>query len=312
MESEVSRLVVIDGSNLFWRAYHGLFKQNLHKHGQDTWGVYGTVNSVAQTVRRLNPTHLIVIFDLGKSEYRLRIWPKYKAGRPQTEVVDYDEAHTQMGQVVALLPKFGVTVWREEGVEADDIIATVVGKYRFDIDEVVVVSGDKDMKQLIDSNVTLYQPSLGQRPEKWWTEATILEEYGLPVSKLIEVWALCGDQVDNVPGVPGIGEKTALKLIHKYGDLSHVALSDEKKVQGYRHDIKMSHELVTLYPELSSLPLTLDDIAFKPVRPSDDSAEILSESLTSLGFATLSSRFNQGTLWKERGVRLRDLRTKRQ
>lgn len=310
MESEATRLVVIDGSNMFWRAYHGLIKQRFSQDGQDTWGVYGSINSVVQTVRRLKPTHLIIIFDVGKSEFRLNIWSKYKAGRPQTDVVDYDEAHTQQGILADILPLFGVVVWREAGVEADDIIATVVNRFQYNLDEVIVVSGDKDMKQLIAKNVTLYQPSLGQKLEKTWTEEDINLEYGVPVYQLPEVWALCGDKVDNIPGVPGIGEKTAIKLIQQYGDLSQVVLSDEKKLQGYRHDIMMSHQLVQLYPELSTFELSLDDVAFKPTLVSDSAAKNLEDRLTELGFATLSSRFNQGTLWQERGVRLRDLRNK--
>ena len=305
-----TKLVVIDGTNIFWRAYHGLIKQKFEKDGISTWGVYGSLNTVAATCRYHHPSHLVVVFDWGKSEYRLNIWSKYKAGRPQSELVDYDEAINQQDVFRKLLPQFGVVAWREEGVEADDVIASLVGRFKFDVDEVIIVSGDKDMKQLVDSNVTLYQPSLGLKMEKWWTEDDIVAEYGMPPWMLPEVWALSGDKVDNVPGVPGIGEKTAVKLIQKYGDLSKVALSDEKKVQGYRHDMKMSHELVRLYPELSNFPMSLDDITFTPVAPSDKSSKELVASLHELGFDSLVSRFSQGTLWRQRGTRLRDLKAK--
>ena len=305
-----TKLAVLDGTNLFYRAYHGLIKQRFEKDGIPIWGAYGLLNTIASTCRRYRPTHLVVIFDWGKSDYRLGIWPKYKAGRPQGDAIDYDDAVAQQDVLRDLLPQLGVTTWREEGVEADDVIAYLVDRFKGEVDEVVVVSGDKDMRQLVGRNVVVIHPSMGNKQESAWYPAEVEEHYGVTADRLPEVWALSGDKVDNVPGVPGIGEKTAIKLIQKYGSLAGVALSDEKKIQGYRHDMKMSYDLVRLYPELSSFPMVLEDIAFTPTSPLDKSSEKLVCSLNKLGFESLVSRFNQGTLWRERGARLRDLKSK--
>lgn len=308
----ISKLVVVDGTNLFWRAYHGLLKQSFEKDGKPTFGVYGTINTIATAFRSHLPTHAVVVFDWGKSSYRLAIWPKYKAGRPTSEIVDHVDAESQMEVVQRILPQMGLQTWREENVEADDVIASFVGRFKDEVDEVMVISGDKDMRQLAYKNVAVVHPSIGNRPEVVWDAKAVLDHYGVPADRLPEVWALSGDKVDNIPGVPGIGEKTAIKLIQKYGDLSHVALSDEKKIEGYRHDINMSYRLVKLNPELTEFPYELEHIRFEPVAPIEKRAKILLGSLNELGFDSLVSRWMDGTLWYNRGVRLRDLKSKNQ
>lgn len=305
------RLVVVDGTNLFWRSYHGLINQAFEHDGRPTFAVYGTINTLSSTFRSHKPTHAVVIFDWGKSAYRLEIWPKYKAGRPTSEVVDREDSDNQMSVLQDLLPKFGVSLWRERDVEADDVIARVVQKFQHYVGETIVVTGDKDMRQLAGDDVTIVHPSIGYKKETRWDGNAVLEHYGVEASRLPEIWALSGDKVDNIPGVPGIGEKTAIKLIQKYGDISRVALSDEKKIEGYRHDINMSLKLVQLNPSLSMLEMDLNSIKFDPVGPHDVHAKELRETLNSMAFDSLSSRWINGSLWSERGVRLRDLKQDR-
>lgn len=302
-----SKLLVFDGTNLYWRNYHALVSKAFEKDGNPTFAVYGMVNSIATSVRKHRPTHLVVVFDYGKSEYRLAIWPKYKAGRPESAVVDHDDAESQLAQSQSLLTLFGVQVWREHGIEADDIIGTVVDRFKAEVDEVVVITGDKDMRQVIDHNVTVEHPGPRGLAPQVWDVNRVQEHYGVTPDRLPEVWALCGDKIDNVPGVKGIGEKTAIKFIAQYGDLQGVSLSDEKKIEGYRHEIIMSYRLVQLELSLSSFPLALDNITFTPVVPTSDRAQLLLGSLHDLGFDSLVSRWSSGTLWREHGVRLRDL-----
>lgn len=297
------RLLLFDGNNLFKRAYHGMMNQGLSHNGIPTWGIFGTVQSIATAIRTHKPTHVVVVFDLGKSAYRLNIWPKYKAGRPEQTDEVFQDSVDQLQETQELLPLFGLQVWQEQGIEADDIIGTLVDRFSRDL-PITILSGDKDLKQLVSDSVTLYHPSLGTKPEICWRKQDVIDHFGIPPERLPEIWALSGDKVDNIPGVPGIGEKTAIKFITKYGDLSNVTLSDEKKIQGYRHDIAMSHKLVMLYPELSSFDMDLDHIRFVPAT---EESEDLTSSLHRLGFQELSSRLKQGTLWSERGLRLRDL-----
>lgn len=306
-----ARLLVIDGSNLFHRSYHALLKQALANNEQPTFAVYGTINTIASICRFELPTHVVVVFDWGKSAYRLAIWPKYKAGRPTSNIVDYEDSENQMTVAQDLISKFGMQVWREKDVEADDIIATVVERFKSEVDDVVIVTGDKDLRQLVDSNVVVAHPSLGAKVESRWDQERVVDHYGVAPYRLPEIWALCGDKVDNIPGVSGIGEKTAIKLIEKYGDLSRVSLSSEKKIEGYRHDITMSEKLVQLNPSLSLFNLDLDHISFSPVGPIDGASKILLTSLNALGFDSLISRWSNGSLWAERGVRLRDLKSRK-
>lgn len=309
--AEGTRLLVIDGTNIYWRSYHALARQAFEHKGQPTFAIYGTVNAIATAVRSERPTHLVVVFDWGKSAYRLGIWPKYKAGRPDNEIVDFEDADTQMTMTQELLPKFGIQVWREYEVEADDIIAAVVEKFKSQVNQIIILTGDKDMRQLIDTNVVVEHPSLGQKQSETWTISRVQEHYGVGPSRLPEIWALCGDKVDNIPGVRGIGEKTAIKFIAKYGDLQGVTLSDEKKIEGYRHDINMSLRLVQANPSLSAFSLELDNIIFDPVTPTSPFAQVLLTSLNDLGFDTLVSRWSSKTLWTERGLRLRDLQSRK-
>lgn len=304
------RLVVIDGTNLFYRSYHGLINEALAEGEQPTFAVYGLVNTIANTFRVHHPTHAVVVFDWGKSEYRLAIWPKYKGGRPTTEITDTNDTENQMSICQDLLPKLGLQTWRVFEVEADDLMASVVAKFESQVDEIIVITGDKDMRQLARKNVVIVHPSIGARAEATWGFDEVTNHYGVEPQRLPEVWALSGDKVDNVPGVPGIGEKTAIKLINQYGDLSHVALSSEKKIEGYRHDINMSYRLVQLNAELSEFPLELDQVRFVPTTPNDARAEVLRGTLHSLGFDSLLSRWSNGSLWTERGVRLKDLKKK--
>lgn len=310
MADHATRLLVIDGTNLFHRSYHALVHQALASGNEPTFAVFGTINTIASTFREHMPTHAVVVFDWGKSEYRLGIWPKYKAGRPTSDVVDMDDVGGQMGICQNLIPHFGIQVWKERNVEADDIMGTIVERFKNEVDETIVVSGDKDMRQLIDKTVVVIHPSMGAKPEQRWDYDRVMEHYGVPPERLPEVWALSGDKIDNIPGVPGIGEKTAIKFIAEYGDLEKVALSDEKKVQGYRHDINMSYRLVKLNPELTDFPLILPAIRFVPVEKDDVGAEKLRSILNELGFDSVVSRWSNGTLWQERGTRLRDLKSK--
>jgi DNA polymerase-1 len=310
--TEETRLLVCDGTNLYWRAYHGLARQAFEKDGQPTFAVYGTVNSIATACRSYRPTHLVVVFDWGKSAYRLGIWPKYKLGRPgpESEIMDYSDAESQLNTAQELLVKFGVQTYREFEVEADDIIATVVDKFKSQVSKVIIMTGDKDMRQLIDANVVVEHPSLGQKPGTTWDIKKVVDHYGVGPSRLPEIWALCGDKIDNIPGVRGIGEKTAIKFIEKYGDLQGVTLSDEKKIEGFRHDINMSLRLVQANPQLSAFALDLDNIIFTPVTPTSPFAEELRTSLNDLGFDSIVSRWSSKTLWAERGLRLQDLQSR--
>lgn len=299
-----SHLLLVDGNNCYWRAYHGLLHQRFTFQGKSTWGIVGTVNSVSTAIKKYSPTHVLVVFDWGRSEYRVNMWPPYKEGRQGAEYIDFEDANNQLIKSQDLLRLFGLQVWKERGIEADDIIARAVEKYGPDMEHITIVSGDKDLRQLIDTNVTLWSPSLGKKEESTWDLQSVVDFYGVVPARLPEIWALSGDKVDNIPGVKGIGEKTAIKLLAEYGDISKVTISDEKKIKDSLKDIHLSYQLVQLNPSLCSLELEADDIRFAPVEPGDTEAKELVNALDEYGMDQVYTRWKTGSLWKEPWKRL--------
>jgi len=309
VERKTTRILVIDGTNLFYRAYHGLIHQQFQFDGHPTWAVFGLLNTIASSIKIVQPTHVLVAFDYGKSAYRREIYPEYKAGRHDaTPFIDFEDVNNQLQQSQHLLKSLGLQVWQEKGIEADDIIATVVDRYESEVDEIVILTGDKDLRQLISRKTYVIHPSLGKKAEERWDYDRVADHYGVVPERLIEIWALSGDKADNIPGIKGIGEKTAIKYIAKYGNISSVLLSDEKRVVGHESDVHMSYKLVQLNSDLSNMDLSLEDIRFLPVGPKDEGAPEVRAVLKQNGFERLMNRWTSGTLWTDRGIRLKDLK----
>jgi len=304
--------MVFDGSNLFWRGYHGLLNQRFEFAGKPTWGIFGTINAIATSIKQHNPTHVVVVFDLGKSAYRLKLWPEYKAGRTHSAsdggYIDFEDALHQLSQTQKTLETLGVQLWRDKTVEADDVLAAIMKRFYDEMDSTVLVSGDKDFRQLIDDKTIVVHPSLGKKMEESWTVEKVIDHYGIHPNRLPEIWALCGDKVDNIPGIMGVGEKTAIKLIKNHGNLTNVLLESDK-AKGKADDVELFYKLVTIEPDLCDLGyLNLDDIEFKPVKPTDDKADEVQYVFDELGFEAFTQRWMSGTLWSSRGIRLRDLK----
>jgi len=306
----MKKLLIVDGNNIYWRAYYALINQHFTHNGKPTWGIFGSLNTITGTIRTHEITHCVVVFDMGSSDYRLNMYEGYKAGRHSGEEgIDLEEAYNQMENLQDLILKLGLVLWKEQGVEADDIIGRIAKDNQDNFDEIIILSGDKDARQLITDKVEVIHPSLGHKAEARWTYYDVVDHYGVPPERLPEIWALAGDKVDNVPGVPGIGEKTAIKLIERYGDVFKVAISDEKKIKGYSDDIALSLKLVELRPELTSFNLTDDELRIMEVKAGTLEGDMLRQTLKDFGLDSFLSRWNQGTLWTERKyLRLSDLK----
>lgn len=299
----MTRLLLGDSTNLFLRAWFGI-KIDLRTDGQDTWAVYGLINGIANAVAMFDPTHILMIFDSGGSDYRRALYPQYKANRKKHHHAGSETMDDQMKLVQELLPEIGVPVWKERGVEADDVLAKCVAMWKDQVDEIIVYSGDKDLRQIIDHNVTLIHPSLGTRPESRWTYQTVVEKYGVPPTRLPEIWALEGDRSDNILGVQGIGTKLAQRIINEHASLS-IAAMKEKRLAGKADDIALSLQLVQANPSLSKCALTLNDVAWNPPMPETNEGNPVEKRLTELGFATILTRWRAKTLWQpNRGTRL--------
>lgn len=302
------RLVVIDGSNFFWRAFHGGSDHQLNYSGHPTWAIHGTIMSIAFTAKLFNPSHLLVVFDWGQSEYRTKIYQAYKANRPSG--LDDNTAKNQMTQLRDILDLFNVPVYREHGVEADDVVAKVCELYSNEL-PISLITGDKDWRQLVSKNVEVVHPSLGEKEQDTWTFTRVFEHYGLEPRRLHEVWALSGDKTDNIPGLRGVGEKRALKLIQNYGSLDSLLLnSQEEKIQNNKEIIKLSDKLVSLHPNLCNFNLNLNQLEFKPISLLQDQEHKLEGILQDYGLKRIESKWREGTLWFNRGKRLNQIMPK--
>src|SRR5580698_3691872 len=209
-------LYLVDGSGYLFRAYHALPPLSRKSDGLPTNAASGFSNMLWKLLEDMKagdkPTHLAVIFDAGKKTFRNDIYPLYKANRPDPP----EDLIPQFPLVREATRAFGVSCVEEPGFEADDLIATYARLAREAGAKVTIVSSDKDLMQLIvDGVVEMLDPVKNKR----LSSADVMEKFGVAPSKVVEVQALAGDSTDNVPGVRGIGVKTAAELLNTYGDL---------------------------------------------------------------------------------------------
>jgi len=204
-----------------YRAFFALPKENFSTStGQHTNAVYGFTSMLINVLRDEAPTHVGVAFDISRQTFRMAEYPEYKAGRSATP----DEFKGQISLVHEVLDALRIPYIEVDGFEADDVLATlttaaidVAG-----IDEVLICSGDRDAFQLVNDQVTVLYPVKGVSELARMTPATVEAKYGLPPRLYSDLAALVGESSDNLPGVPGVGPKTAAKWIQQYGDLTGV------------------------------------------------------------------------------------------
>jgi DNA polymerase-1 len=216
---ERSRLLLLDGHSLAYRAFFALPVENFSTtDGQPTNAVYGFTAMLINVLRDEAPTHVAVSFDISKSNFRHDTYADYKAGRAETPA----DFKGQVSLVREVLDALRIPIVCAEGFEADDVIATLAGQAAADGMDVLIVTGDRDAFQLVDERITVLYNSRGVSDMRRMTPAAVEEKYGLTPAQYPEFAALRGDPSDNLPGIPGLGEKTATKLIQQYGDVAHL------------------------------------------------------------------------------------------
>ena len=214
-----SRLLLLDGHSLAYRAFFALPVENFSTtDGQPTNAVYGFTAMLINVLRDEAPTHVAVSFDISKSNFRHETYSDYKAGRAETPA----DFKGQVSLVREVLDALRIPIVCAEGFEADDVIATLATQAAADGMDVLIVTGDRDAFQLVDERVTVLYNSRGVSDMRRMTPAAVEEKYGLTPAQYPEFAALRGDPSDNLPGIPGLGEKTATKLIQQYGDVAHL------------------------------------------------------------------------------------------
>ena len=222
MTEQPKRLFLIDGSSYIYRAYFAI-RHLSNSKGEATNAVYGFVNMLLKVVREQAPDHLAVVFDAKGPTFRKELYPDYKANRAQMP----EDLVPQIPVIKALVKAFNMPAIEKQGFEADDIIATLAKKFAAEGLEVTVVTGDKDLMQVVSERIQLLDTMKDQVSGLAEVEA----RFGGTPDQVIEVQALAGDSSDNVPGVPGVGEKTAVKLIQQFGSVENL-LANLGEVKG--------------------------------------------------------------------------------
>ena len=242
--------MLLDGNSLAFRAFYALPAENFKtKGGLTTNAVYGFTAMLINLLRDEGPSHIAAAFDVSRQTFRLERYPEYKAGRSATP----DEFRGQIDITKEVLVALGITVLAEQGFEADDIIATLATQAENEGYRVLVVTGDRDSLQLVSDDVTVLYPVKGVSELTRFTPDAVLAKYGLTPRQYPDFAALRGDPSDNLPGIPGVGEKTASKWIVEYGSLQ--ALVDNvESVKGKVGDsLRANLSSVVLNRELTDL-----------------------------------------------------------
>ena len=257
-DSKKPPFILVDGSSYLFRAFHGLPPLTNSK-GQDTGAIYGVVNMLKSLIKQYNPTHMAVIFDAKGKTFRDDIYKEYKANRPPMP----DELRSQIEPLHAIIKAMGLPVIVESGVEADDVIGTLAKHATEKGIDTLISTGDKDMAQLVNEHVTLINTMTNQLMDV----EGVNTKFGIPPELVIDFLALKGDKVDNIPGVPGVGDKSAQALLNGIGGIDDIYKNLDKiadlsfrgsksmaaKMQEYEEQARLSYTLATI-----SIDLDLD------------------------------------------------------
>src|SRR5437764_1520957 len=283
-------LYLVDGYALIYRAFFAMIARPLTtRRGENTSAAWGVTNFLLRLLERRRPDYLAWVHDVGES-FRHQTYPQYKATREKLTAELQQEFDRSVERIEQLLEAFRVPLIGVEGYEADDVIGTLAHAARGL--QVVIVSGDKDFYQLIGPGIALLNPGRGGPAaveEHWVDQANASERLGVPPERVVDYLALVGDSSDNVPGVKGVGEKTALELLKTFGDLDAILANAERisgkrareAVQQHADLARLSRELVTIKRDVP-LPLDLDRLRVQP----PDVAR-LTELFTELEFRSL-------------------------
>ena len=293
--------VLVDASGLIYQGFHASKKQEDHYRLRSDGFPVAAVREFTRRIwtlvfdglRGFKPDHIGIIFDYDGPTFRRQLYADYKGGRERPS-----ELQMQLPVMREVAEAFGCVAVEADGFEADDLIATYTRLAREEGHEVIIVTFDKDMYQLVKPGVTVFCPAVGDprftgfRQEKWVSQTEVVDKFGVPPSQVVDVQALMGDATDRVPGVPKIGEKTAADLIRQFGSAEAVITFADQifkpklrdSIKAHAEDIRLSRQLVSLLDDVD-LPVPLHDL----VAPSPD-AETLLRFFEKMEFVTWARR----------------------
>ncbi len=292
MATTGKRLFLVDGSALVFRSYYAFIRNPLiNSKGENTSAVYGVTGSLLKIVQEEQPDYLAVVFDRPEPTFRHQLYEEYKATR-QEAPADLVEQLPRVRQVIEAL---AIPIIEMPGYEADDIIGTLAKRAAQEGLETYVVSGDKDLLQLVSPSIKVYNPRRAGEAVEVLDEAAVEEKLGVPPARVIDYLALAGDASDNVPGVPGIGPKGAAALIKEFGDLDTLLQrldevkreSVRKAIAEHRAELDLSRRLVTIDCNVSL------EIPFAQLARREPDTALLMRLFSELEFSSLADQFAQ-------------------
>ncbi len=277
--SSKNTLYLVDGSSYIYRAYFAI-RHLSSPSGHPTNAIYGFIQMLLKLLKDYSPHHVAVVFDAGRTTFRTEMYPAYKANRAAMP----DDLRVQMEPIREVVRAFNIPSLELQGYEADDIIGAIAGRFASQGGKVVVVTGDKDLMQIVTDRVTLLDTMKGKESGI----AEVVERFGVGPELVIDILGLAGDSSDNIPGVPGIGEKTAAKLILEFGSLDQLlARADEvkgkngEKLREFSQQALLSRKLATIE---CNVPLEVD---METLTTREPDQETLNEFFIKYGFSSL-------------------------
>ena len=278
------RLLVVDGHAYAYRAFHAIRQLN-SPDGAPTNAIYGFIKMLGKLRLLTAPSHLLVIWDGGLSAERTKAHASYKAQRPPMP----EGLAQQFDEIIEYLRAAGIASWCQDGAEADDRIAAVARQAVAGGASVIIASSDKDFMQLVNSRIGLINPN--DRIERIWTDAEVVAKAGVRPDQIVDWLSLIGDSVDNIPGVRGIGPKTATELLVQFGTIEVLfqrleeVSSDRLRASlaGARDDLRRNQELIRLREEVGG------DFALADARLGDEDQVKLTELFRRWGFRSMQS-----------------------
>jgi len=294
------KLLLIDGNSLFHRAYHAL-PPITDRSGEVANAVFGFSNMLLKAINEVNPDYIACAFDTAAPTFRHVEFEKYKAQRVEPP----PDLYPQLPKVKKVLDAFGIKYFEKEGYEADDVLATLASKCKGKsekgkVDQVVILSGDRDVLQLVDGDVKVQMPSFAKATEGkpgWGVlmgEQEVREKYGITPAQMVDFKSLMGDASDNIPGIAGIGPKTASTLLQKYRTLENLfrhvketPLKVREKLEAGKDDALKAKQLVELDRDVD-IKFKLSELSFSP------SWEQVRSEYQNLGFKSIVAKLPNG------------------
>ncbi len=283
------KLYLLDAFALIYRAHFAFIKNpRINSKGMNTSAILGFANSLIDIINNQQPTHLAVVFDSPGKGIREEIYAEYKANREEMP----EDIRQSLPYIKSLIEALNIPIIASPGYEADDLIGTLAKMAERKGYITYMMTPDKDFSQLVSENIFIYKPARSGNPPEILGPKQICEKYEITKpEQFIDILGLWGDAIDNIPGVPGIGEKTAKKLISKYGSIERLLKNthelkgkQKENVENFSEQALISKQLATI---ITDIPIEFDDALFKKKEPNKNATNVL---LTELEFTRLAKK----------------------